>query len=129
MRYVSTDKAPRAIGPYSQAVVVGKTMFVSGQIPLDPETGQMVEGGIEEKTMRVLENLKAILEAGGFTLRDVVKVTIFVTDMSNFSKINEVYSRYFTDHKPARSFVAVAKLPRDAEIEIEAIAMKDEEGA
>ncbi|ACM22646.1 Protein synthesis inhibitor [Thermotoga neapolitana DSM 4359] len=124
---IETSRAPKAIGPYSQAIVVGNMMFVSGQIPVDPETGEIVEGTIEKKTERVLENLKAILEAGGFSLEDVVKVTIFTTSIEFFSKVNEVYSRYFSSHKPARSFVAVAQLPKNVEIEIEAIAVKEGE--
>ncbi|AJG40594.1 MULTISPECIES: RidA family protein [Thermotoga] len=126
-RVIETSRAPKAIGPYSQAIVVGNMMFVSGQIPVDPETGEIVEGTIEKKTERVLENLKAILEAGGFSLEDVVKVTIFTTSIEFFSKVNEVYSRYFSSHKPARSFVAVAQLPKNVEIEIEAIAVKEGE--
>lgn len=125
--FVKTDKAPKAIGPYSQAVVVGNMMFISGQIPIDPETGDLVQGTIEKKTERVLENLKAILEVGGFSLKDVVKVTVFTTSMEYFQKVNEVYSKYFGDHRPARSFVAVAQLPRNVEIEIEAIAVKEGE--
>ncbi|PLV57511.1 RidA family protein [Thermotoga sp. SG1] len=126
-RVIETNRAPKAIGPYSQAIVAGNMMFVSGQIPVDPETGEIVEGTIEKKTERVLENLKAILEAGGFSLEDVVKVTIFTTSIEHFSKVNEVYSRYFSSHKPARSFVAVAQLPKNVEIEIEAIAVKEGE--
>ncbi|MDK2785448.1 MAG: 2-iminobutanoate/2-iminopropanoate deaminase [Thermotoga sp.] len=126
-RVIETSRAPKAIGPYSQAIVAGNMMFVSGQIPVDPETGEIVEGTIEKKTERVLENLKAILEAGGFSLEDVVKVTIFTTSIEFFSKVNEVYSRYFSSHKPARSFVAVAQLPKNVEIEIEAIAVKEGE--
>lgn len=126
-RVIETDRAPKAIGPYSQAIVVGNMMFVSGQIPVDPKTGEIVDGTIEEKTKQVLENLKAILEAGGFSLEDVVKVTIFTTSIDFFPKVNEVYSRYFSSHKPARSFVSVAQLPKNVEIEIEAIAVKEGE--
>ncbi|PLV58971.1 RidA family protein [Thermotoga sp. KOL6] len=124
---VETEKAPKAIGPYSQAIVVGNMMFVSGQIPVDPKTGNLIEGTIEEKTERVLENLKAILEAGGFSLEDVVKVTVFTTSIDFFPRVNEVYARYFDTHKPARSFVAVSQLPKNVEIEIEAIAVKEGE--
>ena len=124
MEFVKTDKAPKAVGPYSQAVVSGNFVFVSGQIPLDPETGKMVEGGIEEKTRRVLENVSAVLESVGLSLKNVVKVTVFITDLSNFEKVNKVYSKFFGDHKPARSFVEVSALPKGAEIEIEVIAEK-----
>ena len=124
MEFVRTDKAPKAVGPYSQAVVSGNFVFVSGQIPLDPETGKMVEGDIEEKTRRVLENVSAVLESAGLSLKNVVKVTVFITDLSNFEKVNKVYSEFFGDHKPARSFVEVSSLPKGAEIEIEVIAEK-----
>jgi len=124
MEFVRTDKAPKAVGPYSQAVVSGNFVFVSGQIPLDPETGKMVEGDIEEKTRRVLENVSAVLESVGLSLKNVVKVTVFITDLSNFEKVNKVYSKFFGDHKPARSFVEVSALPKGAEIEIEVIAEK-----
>jgi len=124
MEFVRTDKAPKAVGPYSQAVVSGNFVFVSGQIPLDPETGKMVEGDIEEKTKRVLENVSAVLESVGLSLKNVVKVTVFITDLSNFEKVNKVYSKFFGDHKPARSFVEVSALPKGAEIEIEVIAEK-----
>ncbi len=124
MEFVRTDKAPKAVGPYSQAVVSGNFVFVSGQIPLDPETGKMVEGDIEEKTKRVLENVSAVLESVGLSLKNVVKVTVFITDLSNFEKVNKVYSEFFGDHKPARSFVEVSALPKGAEIEIEVIAEK-----
>lgn len=122
MEFVKTDKAPKAVGPYSQAVISGNFVFVSGQIPIDPETGNMVEGDIEEKTRRVLKNILAILESIGLSLKNVVKVTIFVTDLSNFERINKIYSEFFDDHKPARSFVEVSALPKNAEIEIEIIA-------
>jgi len=124
MEFVKTDKAPKAVGPYSQAVVSGNFVFVSGQIPLDPETGKMVDGDIEEKTRRVLKNVSAVLESVGLSLKNVVKVTVFVTDLSNFEKVNKVYSEFFGDHKPARSFVEVSALPKGAEIEIEVIAEK-----
>jgi len=124
MEFVKTDKAPKAVGPYSQAVVSGNFVFVSGQIPLNPETGKMVEGDIEEKTRRVLENVSAVLESVGLSLKNVVKVTVFITDLSNFEKVNKVYSKFFGDHKPARSFVEVSALPKGAEIEIEVIAEK-----
>jgi len=120
---VSTANAPKAIGPYSQAVVRGGQVFLSGQIPLDPATGQLVGGGIEEQTARVLENVKAVLEAAGASLDAVVKTTVFLKDMADFPKMNEVYARYFVENPPARSTVQAAKLPRDVMVEIDAIAI------
>ncbi|MBI5280786.1 MAG: RidA family protein [Candidatus Solibacter usitatus] len=119
---ISTERAPQAIGPYSQAVRSNGLLFCSGQIPLDPATGQLVEGGIEEQTVRVLENLKAVLEAGGASLETVLKTTIFVKDMGDFAKVNEVYGRYFPADPPARATVEAARLPRDVKVEIEALA-------
>ena len=118
-----TDGAPAAIGPYSQAIVAGNLVFTAGQIPLDPKTMQMVEGDVAAQTERVLENIKAVLEAAGASLSSVVKTTVFLKDMNDFSAMNEVYARYFGDHRPARSTVEVARLPRDARVEIEAIAV------
>ena len=120
---VSTARAPKAIGPYSQAIVHNGLAFLSGQIPLDPETNQLVEGDIAVQTERVLDNLKAVLEAGGGSLGSVLKTTVFLKDMSEFPKMNEVYARYFPDHPPARSTVEVARLPRDVRVEIDAIAV------
>jgi 2-iminobutanoate/2-iminopropanoate deaminase len=119
---VATEAAPRAIGPYSQAVISRGLVFVSGQIPLDPATGQMVAGDIAAQTERVLENLRAILEACGSSLDRVVKTTVYLADLEDFPKVNEVYARYFPSAPPARATVQVARLPRDARIEIEAIA-------
>lgn len=119
---VSTAAAPQAIGPYSQAIVYNGIAYVSGQIPLDPATGQMVEGGIEEQTVRVLDNLGAVLTACGSSYAKVLKTTIFVADMNDFAKVNEIYGRYFSDAPPARATVQAARLPRDARVEIEAIA-------
>jgi len=119
---VSTENAPKAIGPYSQAVRWNGLVFCSGQIPLHPSTGQLVEGGIEEQTVRVLENLKAVLEAAGASFESVLKTTIFVKDLGDFAKVNEVYSRYFPVNPPARATVEAARLPRDVKVEIEAIA-------
>ena len=119
---VKTDKAPQAIGPYSQAIRFGELIFLSGQIPLDPQTGKIIEGDIEAQTERVMRNLSAVLEAASSSLDRVLKVTIFLADMNDFAKVNEVYGRFFTDRPPARSTVAVARLPRDASIEIDAIA-------
>lgn len=123
MKTIKCTKAPVAIGPYSHAVQVGKFFFTSGQIPVDPVTGE-VRPSIEEQTEQVLENLKAVLESEGYSLNNVVKTTVFITNMDDFGKINEVYSQYFTEHKPARSCVQVAKLPKGVAIEIEVIASK-----
>lgn len=120
---VSTTKAPAAIGPYSQAVTLGDLIFTSGQIPLD-ENGQLVEGGIEEQTHRVFRNLSAVLEAAGSTFANVVKATVFIKDMNQFAAVNQIYASYFGEHKPARSTVEVARLPRDVLVEIELIATK-----
>jgi 2-iminobutanoate/2-iminopropanoate deaminase len=119
---IATKHAPQAIGPYSQAVVSKGFAFLSGQIPLDPETGQVVEGDVAAQTRRVLENIKAVLEASGSSLEQVVKTTVFLKDMSDFSKMNEVYGRYFPDNPPARATVEVARLPRDVRVEIDCIA-------
>jgi len=120
-RIIQTAKAPAAIGPYSQAVEAGNLLFISGQIPLDPETGAMVAGGIKEQTRRVLDNLKAVAEAAGKSLSDVVKCTVFLADMNDFASMNAVYAEYFTENFPARAAVEVARLPKDALVEIEAI--------
>ena len=122
MNAVSTPDAPKAIGPYSQAIVAGGLVFCSGQIPLDPATGAMIEGDIRAQTQRVLENLKAVLEAAGSGLERVVRTTIFVMDMGDFNAVNEVYGGYFTSTPPARATVQVAGLPRGARVEIDAIA-------
>lgn len=120
---VKTDKAPAAIGPYSQGVEWdSKLVFTSGQIPLDPRTGQLVEGDIKAQTRQALENLKAVLEAGGSNLRKVIKCTVFLADMNDFAAMNQVYGEYFNQAPPARSAFQVARLPKDARIEIEAIA-------
>ena len=120
---VSTDQGPKAIGPYSQAVKANGFVFLSGQIPLDPQTQQIVEGDIAAQTERVLENLKAIVEAAGSSIMRVVKTTVFLADMKDFAAMNDVYSRYFLAHPPARSTVEVARLPRDARVEIDVIAL------
>lgn len=120
---VSTSKAPAAIGPYSQAVAFGNLIFTSGQIPLDAN-GQLVEGGIEEQTHQVFRNLSAVLEQAGATLGDVLKATVFIKDMNQFATVNQIYASYFGDHKPARSTVEVARLPKDVLVEIELIAAK-----
>jgi 2-iminobutanoate/2-iminopropanoate deaminase len=122
-KIVATEKAPKAIGPYSQAVVHNGLAFLSGQIPLDPMTGQLVEGDITAQTTRVLENLKAVLEACGSGLDRVVKTTVYIKDMGEFAKMNEVYGKYFSESPPARSTVEAARLPRDVRVEIDAIAI------
>jgi 2-iminobutanoate/2-iminopropanoate deaminase len=119
---VSTERAPKAIGPYSQAVVHNGIAYLSGQIPLDPATGEMVGGGIAGQTERVLENLKAVLEACGSGLEQVLKTTVFLADMGEFPQMNEVYGRYFPGEAPARATVQAARLPKDARVEIECIA-------
>jgi 2-iminobutanoate/2-iminopropanoate deaminase len=119
---VTTEKAPQAIGPYSQAVRAGGFVFVSGQIPLDPRTGEFVAGGIAEQTEQVLRNLSAVLEAAGTSLDRVVKTTVFIADMNDFVAMNKVYERYFSGAAPARATVEAARLPRDARVEIDAIA-------
>lgn len=121
---VTTDRAPRAIGPYSQAIVAGSHVYCSGQIPVDPETGAVVEGGIAPQTERVLENLKAVLQAAGATLQDVVKTTVYLKNMSEFAAMNEVYGRYFAERPPARATVEVARLPKDVLVEIDCIAVR-----
>ena len=119
----STDKAPKAIGPYSQAVISNGVAYLSGQIPIDPATNQVIEGDIVAQTERVLQNLKAVLEASGASLESVVKTTVFLKDMGDFPKMNEVYGRFFTANQPARSTVQAARLPRDVSVEIDAIAV------
>lgn len=123
MKVLHTEKAPAAVGPYSQAIKVGDMIFTSGQLALVPETGELVNDDIKAATKRSLENIKAILENAGSSLDKVVKSTIFLSDMDNFAKVNEVYGEFFVEHKPARSCVQVARLPKDALIEIEVIAL------
>lgn len=123
MKKIFTKEAPQAIGPYSQGIVAAGTVYTSGQIAIDPSTGKMVDGGIEEQTERVCKNLMAILDAAGVTAEDTVKTTCFITDMNDFPKVNAVYEKYFTG-KPARSCVQVVALPKSALVEIEAIAQK-----
>jgi 2-iminobutanoate/2-iminopropanoate deaminase len=122
MDFVSTAGAPKAIGPYSQAISINGFVFTAGQVALDPSTGELVAGGIVEQTTRALENLRAILTAAGTGLPQVVKTTVFLVDMADFTAMNEVYGRAFGSHRPARSTVAVAALPRGARVEIEVIA-------
>lgn len=123
MTQIKTEKAPAAIGPYSQGILSGSLLFTSGQIPLNPASGSLVSGGIQSETKQVLENLKAVLEAGGASLKDVVKTTVYMTDLSEFAQMNEVYGIYFSGEPPARSTVGVASLPRGARVEIEAVAV------
>jgi 2-iminobutanoate/2-iminopropanoate deaminase len=120
---ISTEKASKTIGPYSQAIQAGIFLFLSGQIPLDPKTGELVEGDIRQQTRQVLENIKGILESQKLGMEDVVKATIFLKDIGSINQVNEVYATYFPSSPPARSTVEVSKLPRNAEIEIEAIAL------
>ena len=122
-KIVATEKAPKAIGPYSQAIVHNGLAWLSGQIPLDPATGQLVEGDIAVQTARVLDNLTALLGACGSSLESVVKTTVFIKDMGEFARMNEVYGRYFAANPPARSTVEAARLPRDVRVEIDAIAI------
>ncbi|MCG3150080.1 MAG: 2-iminobutanoate/2-iminopropanoate deaminase [Verrucomicrobiae bacterium] len=121
---VVTPNAPQAIGPYSQAVWVSDLLFCSGQIPLDPATGGLVTGGIVEQTQRVLENIQALLNSQGLQFANVIKTTVFLSDMAHFAAMNEVYSKYFTRDYPARSTVQVARLPKDALVEIEVLAAR-----
>ena len=123
MKPVATDQAPRAIGPYCQAITANGFVYTAGQIALDPASGELLRGGIKDQTARVLANLKAVLQAAGTDLSKVVKTTVFLVDMADFNAMNEVYAQAFGDHKPARSTVAVAALPRGARVEIDLIAM------
>jgi len=120
---ISTENAPGAIGPYSQAVRAGNLLFCSGQIPIDPETGEFVSDDVAEQTERVIQNLRAVLEAGGGGLDSVVKTTVFLQDMADFAAMNEVYARFFDANKPARATVQAAGLPRNAKVEIECVAV------
>jgi len=119
---LSSPDAPQAIGPYSQAVRAGQLLFASGQIPLDPSSGSIVEGDVTAQTRRVMENLRAVLKAGGLSLADVVRTTIYLIDLNDFTKVNDAYGSYFEKPYPARATVQVARLPRDARVEIDAIA-------
>jgi len=123
---IQTENAPAAIGPYSQAIKAGGFVFCSGQVAIVPQTGQFVAGGVAEQTEQVLKNLSAVLEAAGSSLDQVVKTTVFLADMKEFSAMNEVYARFFSEPPPARATVAAAGLPRDARVEIEAVALVSE---
>lgn len=120
---IATDKAPAAVGPYSQGVHIGDLVFTSGQIPINPATGNLAAGSIEDQTRQAILNLKAVLEAAGSSLAQVIKTTVFITDMGNFGKMNAVYASYFAEPFPARSCVQVGALPKGAEVEIEAVAL------
>ena len=126
MKQISTGSAPEVIGPYSQALTTGKFTFCSGQIGIDPETKALVEGGIKMQTLQIFRNIQAILGAAGLKLNNIIKTTLFLADMDDFSKVNEIYAARFGIHKPARSTVQAARLPMDALIEIECIAISEE---
>jgi 2-iminobutanoate/2-iminopropanoate deaminase len=121
---ISTNEAPTAVGPYSQAIAAGPFVFCSGQIPLEPETGTLIEGDISSQTKRVLQNIAAVLSAHGLGMEHVVKTTVFLTDLDNFGEMNTVYAKHFPNDPPARSTIQVAALPKGANVEIEAIALK-----
>ncbi len=123
-KVIATSQAPAAVGPYSQAVAVGSTLYCAGQIPLDPATGELIEGDVTAQTDRVLTNLTGVLAANGMTLADVVKTTVFLTDLGEFGAMNAVYASYFSEPFPARSTIQVAALPKGARVEIEAIAVR-----
>ncbi|OHB88114.1 MAG: hypothetical protein A3C38_05840 [Planctomycetes bacterium RIFCSPHIGHO2_02_FULL_50_42] len=125
---ISTKNAPQAIGPYSQGIRAGPLVFVSGQIPIDPATGDVIKGDIRTQTHRVLENLRGVLEAAGTSLKGVVKTTIFLANMEDYGAVNEVYAEFFKDSKPARATVEASRLPKDVGVEIEAIAIVDTGG-
>lgn len=122
MNYVATNDAPKAIGPYSQAVKLGGMVYTSGQIALDPATGNLVDGDFTAQTRRVFENMKAVLRESGSDFKKVVKATVYLTDLANFQTLNTIYAEYFGDHKPARSTVGVSQLPKGAQVEIDLIA-------
>ena len=123
-KIINTGKAPGAVGPYSQATEINGMLFISGQVPVNPESAKIIDGGIKEQTEQVLKNIEAILEAAGYSLQDVVKTTCFLSDMANFKEMNEVYARYFNINQPARSTFAVKELPLGVLLEIEAIVAK-----
>ena len=123
-RVIVTDKAPQAIGPYSQAIQVNNTLYLAGQIALDPATGQLIDGGIEIQTHRVMQNLEAVLHAAGFDFDDVVQTQIFLSDLNHYKPMNTVYAKYFSDAPPARAVVEAARIPRDALVEIMMVAQK-----
>ena len=124
-KIIHTEQAPAPIGPYNQAVLAGKTLYVSGQIPLNPATGELVQDSVKAEAHQVLKNVQAVLEAAGYSFKDVVKTSIFLRDMQHFAEVNAVYAEYFTEAEPARETVAVAGLPKDVRVEISVIAYKD----
>ncbi len=126
-KHITTDKAPAAIGPYSQAVKIGNIIFISGQIPLDPTSGELVEGDIKDQTRRVMENLKGIMTAAGGNMEHIVKTTVFLKNMDDFIQMNGAYAEFFQDNPPARACIEVSRLPKDVDIEIEAVAHIQEE--
>ncbi len=123
-KVINTEKAPKAIGPYSQAILSGNTLYISGQVPINPETSKLVEGGITEQTEQVMKNIAAILEEAGFSFADVVKSTCLLSDMKNFAAMNDVYGSYYSENPPARAAFAVKELPLSVMVEIETIAVK-----
>ena len=122
IKFISTSEAPGAIGPYAQAVIAGEWVFASGQIPIDPATGELIEGGITEQTHRVMKNLAAVLHEAGLSLDRVVKTTVYLADMETFAEMNEVYARHFGDHRPARATIQAGALPKSVGVEIDVIA-------
>ncbi len=126
-KVIHTDEAPAAVGPYSQAITANGFVYTAGQVPLVPETGALIEGDIQVQTRQALTNLQAVLEAAGSSLQQVIKVTVFLNDMDDFSAMNEIYAEFFDDAPPARSAVEVARLPLDAQVEIEAVALLESE--
>ncbi len=122
IKFINTSEAPGAIGPYSQAVIAGEWVFASGQIPIDPATGELIDGGIADQTDRVLKNLSAVLHEAGLSLDQVVKTTVYLADMGSFGEMNEVYAKHFGDHRPARATVQAAALPKNVGVEIDVIA-------
>jgi len=122
IKFINTSQAPGAIGPYSQAVIAGEWVFASGQIPIDPATGEVIDGGIADQTDRVLKNLSAVLHEAGLSLDQVVKTTVYLADMGSFGEMNEVYAKHFGDHRPARATVQAAALPKNVGVEIDVIA-------
>ena len=125
LKVVETDKAPKAVGPYSQAIIANNFIFVSGQIPIDPSDGQLNTGSTAEQTRQVLKNLSAVLESAGSRLTDVVKTTVYLKNMDDFQEMNSVYSEFFSQNKPARATVEISRLPKDVSVEIEAIALSN----
>jgi len=124
-KVINTNKAPKAIGPYSQAILSGNTLYISGQVPINPETSKLIEGGITEQTEQVMKNIAAILDEAGFSFSDVVKSTCLLSDMKNFAAMNEVYGKYYSENPPARAAFAVKELPLSVMVEIETIAVKN----